>query len=81
MPIVRRQDRPVLVRGARLPTLQRLVDRASGSAAVTVLINVFAGDEAVPNTPTRSKRSCWSRPANASSPSMAGRKPPGPVTR
>ena len=48
MPIVRRKDRPVLVRGARLPTLQRLVDRASGSAAVTVLINAFASDEAVP---------------------------------
>jgi quercetin dioxygenase-like cupin family protein len=48
MPIVRREDRPVLVRGARLPTLQRLVDRASGSAAVTVLVNVFTSDEAVP---------------------------------
>src|ERR1022692_3547624 len=33
-----------------------------------------------PNTPTRSKRSCWSRPPNASSPSPAGRKPRGPAT-
>jgi len=48
MPIVRREERPVLVHGARLPTLQRLVDRASGSAAVTVLVNVFTSDEAVP---------------------------------
>jgi len=48
MPIVRREDRPVLMRGARLPTLQRLVDRTSGSTAVTVLINVFTSDEAVP---------------------------------
>jgi quercetin dioxygenase-like cupin family protein len=48
MSIVRRDDRPVLVRGARLPTLQRLVDRASGSNAVTVLINTFANGEAVP---------------------------------
>jgi quercetin dioxygenase-like cupin family protein len=49
MSIVRREDRPVLVRGPGLPALQRLVDRASGSAAVTVLINVFAsGAEAVP---------------------------------
>ena len=43
MPIVRGQDRAVLVRGPRFPTLQRLVDRASGSDSVTVLINVFAG--------------------------------------
>jgi quercetin dioxygenase-like cupin family protein len=49
MSIVRREDRPPLVRGPGLPTLQRLVDRASGSTAVTVLINVFAsGAEAVP---------------------------------
>ena len=48
MSIVRRDDRPVLMRGRRLPTLQRLVDRASGSAAVTILINTFTGGEAVP---------------------------------
>jgi quercetin dioxygenase-like cupin family protein len=48
MSIVRRDDRPVLVRGPRLPTLQRLVDRASGSNAVTVIINTFTSDEAVP---------------------------------
>ena len=48
MSIVRRDDHPVLVRGPQFPTLQRLVDRASGSAAVTVLVNVFTSDEAVP---------------------------------
>jgi len=48
MSIVRRDDRPVLVRGPRLPTLQRLVDRATGSNAVTVFINIFTGDQAVP---------------------------------
>jgi quercetin dioxygenase-like cupin family protein len=48
MSIVRREDRPVVVRGPRLPTLQRLVDRTSGSNAVTVLINTFTGVEAVP---------------------------------
>jgi quercetin dioxygenase-like cupin family protein len=48
MSIVRRGDRPVLVRGSRLPTLQRLVDRTSGSNAVTVFINTFTGGEAVP---------------------------------
>ena len=48
MSIVRHDDRPVLVRGPQLPTLQCLVDRASGSNAVTVLINTFAGGEAVP---------------------------------
>ncbi len=48
MSIVRRDDRPVLARGPRLPTLQRLVDRASGSNAVTVLINTFTSGEAVP---------------------------------
>ncbi len=47
MSIVRRDDRPVLVRGPRRPTLQRLVDRASGSDAVTILINIFAGNQAV----------------------------------
>jgi hypothetical protein len=41
MSIVRRDERPVLVRGPRLPTLQRLVDRSSGSTAVTVLVNIF----------------------------------------
>jgi quercetin dioxygenase-like cupin family protein len=48
MSIVRRDDRPVLLRAPGLPTLQHLVDRASGSDAVTVLINVFTGGEAVP---------------------------------
>ena len=48
MSIVRRDDRPVLAHGPRLPTLQRLVDRASGSNAVTVLINTFTSGEAVP---------------------------------
>ena len=48
MSIVRRDDRPVLVRGPQFPTLQRLVDRASGSDAVTVLVNTFTGGEAVP---------------------------------
>ena|SRR5437764_9716394 len=48
MSIVRRGDRPVIERGPRLPTLQRLVDRASGSDAVTVLINRFTSGEAVP---------------------------------
>jgi|SRR5215469_7880635 quercetin dioxygenase-like cupin family protein len=48
MSIVRRDERPVVVRGPRLPTLQRLVDRASGSDAVTVLINNFTSGESVP---------------------------------
>ena len=48
MSIVRRDDRPVLVRGPRFPTLQRLVDRANGSNAVTVLVNTFTDGEAVP---------------------------------
>jgi quercetin dioxygenase-like cupin family protein len=48
MSIVRRDDRPVVVRGPQFPTLQRLVDRASGSDAMTVLINTFASGEAVP---------------------------------
>jgi len=48
MSIVRRDDRPVLGRGPEFPTLQRLVDRANGSEAMTVLINTFASDEAVP---------------------------------
>jgi quercetin dioxygenase-like cupin family protein len=48
MSIVRRDDRPVLVRGPQWPTLQRLVDRASGSNAVTVLINTFSSGQAVP---------------------------------
>jgi quercetin dioxygenase-like cupin family protein len=46
--VVRRDERPVLVRGPGRPTLQRLVDRASGSDAVTILINNFTGDQAVP---------------------------------
>jgi quercetin dioxygenase-like cupin family protein len=48
MSIVRHDDCPVLGRGPQLPTLQRLVDRASGSDAVTVLINVFSRGQAVP---------------------------------
>jgi quercetin dioxygenase-like cupin family protein len=48
MSIVRRDDRPVLMRGPGFPALQRLVDRAGGPAAVTVLINTFTGGEAVP---------------------------------
>jgi quercetin dioxygenase-like cupin family protein len=48
MSIVRRDDRPVFDRGPQFPTLQRLVDRASGSDAVTVLINTFTSGEAVP---------------------------------
>jgi hypothetical protein len=48
MSIVRRDDSPVLVCGPRLPTLQRLGDRASGSDAVTVFINTFTSGEAVP---------------------------------
>jgi quercetin dioxygenase-like cupin family protein len=48
MSIVRRDDRPVLVRGPQLPTLQRLVDRDSGSNAVTILVNNFTSGEAVP---------------------------------
>ena len=48
MSIVRGDDRPILVRGPRLPTLQRLVDRTSGSNALTVLINIFASGDAVP---------------------------------
>jgi quercetin dioxygenase-like cupin family protein len=48
MSIVRRDDRPVVLRGPRFPALQRLVDRAGGSTAVTVLINTFTSGEAVP---------------------------------
>jgi quercetin dioxygenase-like cupin family protein len=48
MVIVRSQDRAVLTRGPDLPTLQRLVDRANGSSAVTVLVNRFAGNQTVP---------------------------------
>lgn len=48
MSIVRGADRPVISRGPGLPTLQRLVDRTCGSAALTVLVNVFASGEAVP---------------------------------
>src|SRR5260370_40323920 len=48
MSIVRREDHPVLIRGPGLPTLQHLVDRASGSNAVTGLRNVFASGQAVP---------------------------------
>jgi quercetin dioxygenase-like cupin family protein len=48
MSIVRRDDRPVLDRGPDLPTLQRLVDRGSGSEAVSVLVNEFSHGEAVP---------------------------------
>ena len=48
MSVVRREDRPVLERGPDLPTLQRLVDRANGSSAVTVLINQCTHGETVP---------------------------------
>jgi quercetin dioxygenase-like cupin family protein len=48
MAIVRRQDRPVLTRGPGLPTLQRLVDRANGAEAVSVLINTFTAGQEVP---------------------------------
>lgn len=48
MALVRSQDRPVLMRGPELPTLQRLVDRANGSEAVTVLIKRFDDGQAVP---------------------------------
>ena len=48
MSIVRRDDRPVLVRGPQFPTLQRLVDRANGSDALTVLVNTFTNGEAIP---------------------------------
>ena len=68
MPIVRREDRPVLVRERGLPTLQRLVDRAGGSEAVTVLVSVSPAAKRSPGIPTRSKRCCWSPLANAPSP-------------
>jgi quercetin dioxygenase-like cupin family protein len=48
MSIVRRDDRPVVVRGPQFPTLQRLVDRGNGSDAMTILINTFTSGEAVP---------------------------------
>lgn len=48
MSIVRGEDRPVIERGSGLPTLQRLVNRANGSDAVTVLINHFTRGEMVP---------------------------------
>ncbi len=48
MPVVRREDHPVLISGPGLPALQYLVDRASGSNAVTVLRNVFTSGQAVP---------------------------------
>jgi quercetin dioxygenase-like cupin family protein len=48
MTIVRSEDRPAVVRGQGLPTLQRLVDRANGSESVTVLVNRFAQGDAVP---------------------------------
>lgn len=46
--MVRGADRPVTIRGPGLPTLQRLVDRTAGSAAFTVLVNVFTSGEGVP---------------------------------
>jgi quercetin dioxygenase-like cupin family protein len=49
VPVVRGHDRPVVVRGPRLPTLQRLVDRDAGSAALTVLRNEFSGGEQIPD--------------------------------
>jgi quercetin dioxygenase-like cupin family protein len=48
MTVVRGADRPVISRGPGLPTLQRLVDTTCGSAALTVLVNVFTSGEAVP---------------------------------
>ncbi len=48
MTIVRSEDRPAVPRGPGLPSLQRLVDRASGSQAVTVLVNRFTPGDAVP---------------------------------
>jgi quercetin dioxygenase-like cupin family protein len=48
MSIVRRGDRPVPDRGPQFPAPQHLAGRASGSEAVTVLINTFTGGEAVP---------------------------------
>jgi quercetin dioxygenase-like cupin family protein len=48
MAIVRSQDRPILTRGPELPTLQRLVDRANGAEAVSVLINKFTAGQEVP---------------------------------
>jgi quercetin dioxygenase-like cupin family protein len=47
MSIIPGTDRPAAVRPAPWPTLQRLVDRANGSEAVTVLVNRFTGDERV----------------------------------
>jgi hypothetical protein len=47
MVIVRSQDRPVLTRGPELPTLQRLVDRANGAEAVSVLINTFTATHSI----------------------------------
>lgn len=51
MSIVRRDDRSVLAREPQVPTPQHLVNRASGSNAMTVLIATFPGGEAVPSTP------------------------------
>jgi quercetin dioxygenase-like cupin family protein len=48
MAIVRSQDRPIRTRGPDLPTLQRLVDRANGAEAVSVLINTFTAGQEVP---------------------------------
>ena len=81
MSIVRHGDRPVLVRGPGSPTLQRLVDRASGSNAVTILINNFTGGEAVREHTHEVEEVLLVTAANAPSPSMAGRRPRGPATR
>jgi quercetin dioxygenase-like cupin family protein len=46
--IVRGADRPKAIRPHPLPSLQRLVDRAAGSAAMTVLRNDLVSGQAVP---------------------------------
>ena len=81
MSIVRRDDRPVLVRGPGLPTLQRLVDRAGGSDAVTVLVNVFTNGEAVPEHTHEVEEVLLVTAGESPSPPMAGRRSPGPATR
>ena len=48
MHIVRRADRPPVVRPHPLPSLQRLVDRAAGSTTTTVLRNDLVSGESVP---------------------------------
>jgi quercetin dioxygenase-like cupin family protein len=48
MHIARGADRPPAVRPHPLPSLQRLVDRAAGSASMTVLRNDLVSGQAVP---------------------------------